>query len=204
MWLRSRRTLESCARSSAASRSARGWRWRPRCVTRARREARRRASGVRRRGARPPARAARGDGRDGCTRQPHGDGGISALFPLIERMPPALHERPARCSRRTIRRASRRRRASWRRAHSRSRAVTTSRRSAPPRCLSPASIRRIRPRSRRVYRAHLRACTVRDTPDFAAAINELLVRARRRARCRACPSGDRAACDAARAIGRRR
>jgi len=100
--------------------------------------------------------------------------GISALFPLIERMPPALHERaravfatydPASVA------ASTRFMASGAQPFARGEdlaAITA------PALLIPGVDPTHPPEVAAVYRTHLRACTVRDTPDFAAAIGELL------------------------------
>jgi len=100
--------------------------------------------------------------------------GIEALFPLIQRMPPALHERaravfatydPASVA------ASTKLMASGAQPFARGEDLA---KIAAPVLLIPGVDPTHPPEVANVYRSHLRACTVRDTPDFAAAIGELL------------------------------
>jgi len=100
--------------------------------------------------------------------------GIPALFPLIERMPPALHERaravfatydPASVA------ASTKFMASGAQPFARGTDLANI---AAPALLIPGVDPTHPPEVANVYRANLRACTVRDTPDFAAAIGELV------------------------------
>jgi pimeloyl-ACP methyl ester carboxylesterase len=100
--------------------------------------------------------------------------GIEALFPLIQRMPPALHERaravfatydPASVAATTKLMASG--------AQPFARGSDLAKILAPV-LLIPGVDPTHPPEVASVYRTHVRGCTVRDTPDFAAAIGELV------------------------------
>jgi pimeloyl-ACP methyl ester carboxylesterase len=100
--------------------------------------------------------------------------GIEALFPLIQRMPPALRERardvfatydPASVAATTKLMAS----GAQPFARGEDLAAITA-----PVLLIPGVDATHPAEVANVYRTHLHDCTVRDTPDFAAAIGELL------------------------------
>ncbi|HET9987043.1 MAG TPA: alpha/beta hydrolase [Kofleriaceae bacterium] len=100
--------------------------------------------------------------------------GMAALFPLIERMPPALHERaravfatydPASVA------ATTKFMASGAQPFARGADLATI---TAPVLLIPGVDPTHPPEVAQVYRTHLPACTVRETPDFAAAIAALL------------------------------
>jgi pimeloyl-ACP methyl ester carboxylesterase len=100
--------------------------------------------------------------------------GIEALFPLIQRMPPALHERaravfatydPASVA------ASTKFMASGTQPFARGEDLA---KITAPALVIPGVDPTHPPEVAAVYRTHLGYFTVRDTPDFAAAISELL------------------------------